>query len=61
MSEGQLTISGGNRYGQGALTWENVCPLRFVMRDGKRILQHPLRCLETREIVWQDVPLVEEA
>jgi hypothetical protein len=60
MSEGQLTISGGNRYGQGVATWESVCPLRFVMRDGKRILQHPQRCLETREVVWQDVPLVEE-
>ena len=41
-------------------TWESVCPLRFVMRDGKRILQHPLRCLETQEVVWQDVPLAEE-
>lgn len=41
-------------------TWENVCPLRFVMRDGKRILQSPHRCLETREIEWRDVPLVEE-
>lgn len=40
-------------------TWESVCPLRFIMRDGKCILQSPHRCIETREIEWLDVPLEE--
>ncbi len=48
-------------YGQSNVkTWESVCPLRFVMRDGQRILQSPHMCVETGEIEWRDVPLVEE-
>lgn len=40
-------------------TFKNVVPLRFIMKDGKRILQHPFVCVETQEVVWTDVPLVE--
>lgn len=42
-------------------TYRNVTPLRFVMRDGKRILQSPRECVETGEILWVDVPLVDES
>jgi hypothetical protein len=41
-------------------TWKDICPLRFIVRDGKKILQSPHQCLETLEIEWRDVPLMEE-
>lgn len=41
-------------------TMRCLTPLRFVEREGKRILQHPYECLETKEIEWVDVQLVEE-
>ena len=42
-------------------TWKNNCPLRFIVRDGKRILQAPWSYLENGEVKWVDVPLeIEE-
>lgn len=42
------------------ITSRCLVPLRFIERDGKRILQHPYVCDETQEVEWRDVPLVPE-
>ena len=41
-------------------TWQNQCPLRFIEREGKKILQSPWVCMESGEIEWKDVPLEVE-
>ena len=39
-------------------TMRNQCPLRFIERDGKKILQSPWMDMETGEVEWKDVELV---
>lgn len=37
-----------------------LTPLRFVEREGEKILQAPWKNLTTHEITWRDVPLEKE-
>lgn len=39
--------------------WKNECPLRFVEREGKRILQSPW-VSDEGEVIWKDIPLEKE-
>ncbi len=38
-------------------TWQYAARLRFILRDGERVLQQLHRCLETCEMEWRDVPV----
>lgn len=52
MSEAGITGKGGYKIMQ------NQCPLRFIERDGKKILQSPWLDTENGDVEWFDVELV---